>query len=78
MEFQDIKSIGDYWNNDFKNTRNLLLKLKSLEALHHVQQVRDSEICFVLRSDLMIKDFFSNSILSIRNSKESQILVPFW
>ena len=34
LDFQDIKSFGDYWNNDFKSSRNLLLELKSLEALH--------------------------------------------
>ena len=77
-ELQDIKSFGDYCNNDFKSSRNLLLKLKSLEALHDFRQVRDSDICFFLRSDLMIHDSLSNSILSIRNLKENEILVPFW
>ncbi|MDA0320097.1 MAG: hypothetical protein O3A90_12555 [Proteobacteria bacterium] len=28
-EFQKIKEFGDYWNNDFKSTRNLFLQLTS-------------------------------------------------
>ena len=77
-EFEDIKSFGDYSKNDFESTRNLLLKLKSLQALYDFPQVRISDICLFLRSDLIIHDSVSNSILSIRNLKENQILVPFW
>lgn len=76
-EFQTIESFGDYWNDDFKGTRNLLFKLKSLQALHDFPQVRGIDICFSLRSRQMIHDSFSNFVVPIRNLKENQILVPF-
>ena len=78
LEFQDIKSFGDYSNKDFKSTRNLLLKLKSLQALYDFPQVRDSDICLFLRPDLIIHHSVSNSILSIRNLKENHIIILFW
>jgi len=77
-EFQKIKEFGDYWNNDFKSTRNLFLQLGSLQAVHSFPQVRDSDICLFLRPDLLMHTSFSKSIVSIRNLRDDRILLPFW
>ena len=45
-----MNPFGNKWNGDFKSTRNLLFKFKSLESFSDFSQTRDSnKFCSYVR-----------------------------
>ena len=76
--YQELKSFGDYWDNEFKSTRNLFLQLNSLKAVYDFPQVRNSDICIFLRPDLRYHSSFGRVIPELTALNAGEALIPFW
>lgn len=78
VDYQELKGFGDYWDNEFKSTRNLFLQLKSLKAVHDFPQVRKSDICVFLRPDLRYHTSFGRVLPALTALNKGEALIPFW
>ncbi len=74
----ELKSHGDYWEDDFRSLRNLIHQLHSLDRVTQAALDRGAEICVFARPDLTYHDPLSAPLRRAVDGQGSLVQLPYW
>ena len=76
--FDEIKSFGDHWHDEFRTVRNLLHQLYSLRRVTRLALEEGAETVLFCRPDLDYHDSFLPVLERLGDLTEPVILLPRW
>lgn len=76
--FEEIKTYGDSFNNNFSSMRNLIHELHSLKRGWLMAQVWEPDVVFFLRPDLSYQSSFQNLLEEIARGRRKGLCIPIW
>lgn len=78
LAYEDMKSFGDFWKDDFQSVRNLIQQLHSLEAVTNLAMARSPDFFVFARPDLRYHDSLKAPLRRITGSEGKVALIPSW
>ena len=76
--FEQIKSFGDPWNDNFASVRNLIHELHSLKQGWLAAKEWQPNVYFFLRPDLHYHQSLLSIFQSIQRERKTGLCVPLW
>jgi hypothetical protein len=76
--YDQLRTFGDPWNDDFASLRNLIHELHSLKQGWLAAQEWNADAYLFLRPDLLYHQSFQPVLESIAGQKKSGLCVPLW
>ena len=76
--FDELKSFGDPWNDNFSSLKNLIHELHSLKQGWLAAQAWDADAYLFLRPDLLYHQSFMPVLQQIAQHQKSGLCVPLW
>lgn len=77
-DFGELKSFGDYWEDDFRSLRNLVHQLHSLHRVTDAALSDNHDLVLFCRPDLHYFDSFESEIHAAQSSRRSCVRLPAW
>ena len=76
--FEQIKTFGDHWEDDFKTVSNLLHQLYSLKRVTALAVEEGADVVVFCRPDLMYHDSFLNDLERAKKMEAPAVMLPRW
>lgn len=77
-KFDEIKSYGDVWGDDFKSLANLLHQLNSLHSVTARVEEYEPDVVLFLRPDLLYHDPLPEFVLPAVATRPHALYIPHW
>jgi len=79
LGLEEIKRHGDFWNDDGRSLRNLLLQLHSLDQVTRQLRTEDPDIVVFVRPDLRYLTSFETVLRAMSDRPAARtVCLPFW
>ena len=76
--YDNLKSHGDAWNDNFNSLRNLVHQLHSLNEVTRMVVSDGADIVVFARPDLWYHDSFKNAIQKAARGTTPRVILPCW
>src|SRR5690606_6498475 len=78
MDFETLKSYGDFWKDEFRSLRNLVHQLHSLDRVTNAALDWKPDVCVFARPDLMYWNSFDRVLGEAIQAPHRTAFVPSW
>lgn len=78
LPFEEIKTYGDSWKDDFNSLRNLFLQLNSLKKVTALAKNYHPDVVVFARPDLVYHDPIPTHIFEMASQIKGSVFVPNW
>jgi len=76
--FEELKTFGDSWNDDFRSLRNLVHQLHSIKEVTDAAMEWSPDLILFVRPDLAYHDSLGREIARASKSSEPAVILPNW
>jgi hypothetical protein len=77
-DFDQLRSHGDSWQDDFRSLRNLVHQLHSLNAVTKAALADGADICLFCRPDLTYHDSLLRPLKLAAVTNVATVFLPYW